>query len=224
MNTMEQFELREQLSALADGQLSSEAFAAVADQLGTHEDARTSWHLYHLIGDVLRSGEIGSGQHDREFVARLRARLQAEPGMTRPARPARNTPENIAHNDRTTLGVGSVDSYSMPAANDGVYRWKILAGLATVVAVAAVAWSGLGSERAGVQLAQPVAPTRVDVAQGGLGDGRDANVMIRDPHLDALLAAHRQFGGTSALQNPAGFLRSATFDASASRSMRIPGP
>ncbi|MHB8949586.1 MAG: sigma-E factor negative regulatory protein, partial [Rhodoferax sp.] len=36
--------------------------------------------------------------------------------------------------------------------------------------------------------------------------------MIRDPQLDALLAAHKQFGGTSALQGPAGFLRNATFD------------
>jgi sigma-E factor negative regulatory protein RseA len=39
-----------------------------------------------------------------------------------------------------------------------------------------------------------------------------APVMIRDPQLDALLAAHRQFGGTSALQMPTGFLRNATFE------------
>jgi sigma-E factor negative regulatory protein RseA len=38
--------------------------------------------------------------------------------------------------------------------------------------------------------------------------------MIRDPRLDALLAAHRQFGGTSALQMPSGFLRNATFEES----------
>jgi sigma-E factor negative regulatory protein RseA len=36
--------------------------------------------------------------------------------------------------------------------------------------------------------------------------------MIRDPQIDALLAAHRQFGGTSALQAPTGFLRNATFE------------
>jgi sigma-E factor negative regulatory protein RseA len=35
--------------------------------------------------------------------------------------------------------------------------------------------------------------------------------MIRDPRLDELLAAHKQFGGASALQQPAGFLRNATF-------------
>jgi sigma-E factor negative regulatory protein RseA len=39
--------------------------------------------------------------------------------------------------------------------------------------------------------------------------------MIRDPRLDELLAAHRQLGGASALQAPAGFLRNATFEAPA---------
>ena len=39
-----------------------------------------------------------------------------------------------------------------------------------------------------------------------------SQVMIRDPRLDELLAAHRQLGNnTSALQMPAGFLRNATF-------------
>jgi len=42
-------------------------------------------------------------------------------------------------------------------------------------------------------------------------DGASA-LMIRDPQLDALLAAHRQMGGTTALQMPSGFLRNATFD------------
>ena len=39
--------------------------------------------------------------------------------------------------------------------------------------------------------------------------------MIRDPGLDEMLAAHRQLGGASALQTPAGFLRNATFEAPA---------
>ena len=36
--------------------------------------------------------------------------------------------------------------------------------------------------------------------------------MLRDARLDELLAAHKQFGGISALQMPAGFLRNATFE------------
>jgi sigma-E factor negative regulatory protein RseA len=37
--------------------------------------------------------------------------------------------------------------------------------------------------------------------------------VIRDTQLEALMAEHRQHGGMSALQMPAGFLRNATYDA-----------
>jgi sigma-E factor negative regulatory protein RseA len=36
--------------------------------------------------------------------------------------------------------------------------------------------------------------------------------MLRDARLDALMAAHKQFGGTSALQMPAGFISNATYE------------
>jgi len=36
--------------------------------------------------------------------------------------------------------------------------------------------------------------------------------MLRDPQLEELMAAHRQYGGVSALQMPAGFLRNATYE------------
>jgi sigma-E factor negative regulatory protein RseA len=47
-------------------------------------------------------------------------------------------------------------------------------------------------------------PVVVNTSQG---------VLIRDAQLEALMAEHRQFGGVSALQMPAGFLRNATHDA-----------
>jgi sigma-E factor negative regulatory protein RseA len=37
-------------------------------------------------------------------------------------------------------------------------------------------------------------------------------VMLRDPELDALMAAHQQMGGHSAWQMPSGFLRNATYE------------
>ena len=96
------------------------------------------------------------------------------------------------------------------AANDDLFRWKLLAGVASVAAVAAVAWSVAGSARApaGPELAAVQPRSQPAVVQTGTpGQG-----MIRDPRLDELLAAHRQFGGASALQTPAGFLRNATFE------------
>jgi sigma-E factor negative regulatory protein RseA len=40
----------------------------------------------------------------------------------------------------------------------------------------------------------------------------DQGVVLRDPQLEELMAAHRQYGSMSALQMPAGFLRNATYD------------
>ena len=54
----------------------------------------------------------------------------------------------------------------------------------------------------------PAQPAQATLASAG----NEPQVMIRDPRLDELLAAHKQFGGTSALQMPAGFLRNATFE------------
>ena len=45
-------------------------------------------------------------------------------------------------------------------------------------------------------------------------DTRQGTV-IRDAGLERLLAEHRQHGGMSALQNPTGFIRNATYDADA---------
>ncbi len=56
-------------------------------------------------------------------------------------------------------------------------------------------------------------PTAAQPAQAGdVVDNAEPPVMLRDPRLDELLAAHRQFGGTSALQMASGFLRNATFE------------
>lgn len=41
--------------------------------------------------------------------------------------------------------------------------------------------------------------------------------VLRDARLEELLAEHRQYGGMSALQMPAGFLRNATCDAAPQR-------
>jgi hypothetical protein len=76
---------------------------------------------------------------------------------------------------------------------------------------AGVAWGASARE---TRLAQGTVSSPATVASA---DGSGVAVMLRDPHLDALMAAHRQFGGPSALQNSSGFLRNATFDMPLSR-------
>jgi sigma-E factor negative regulatory protein RseA len=93
------------------------------------------------------------------------------------------------------------------AANDGTFRWKLVAGFASVAALAAVGWSVVGTMGARNEQPQLAA-----VPAGTVLAESERGVMIRDARLDEFLAAHRQLGGASALQMPAGFLRNATFE------------
>jgi len=93
----------------------------------------------------------------------------------------------------------------------------VVAGLASAAAFAAIGWSaagGFAGSSGQPQLAQaPVQPAaQQTTTQQQVTVAGTQQVMIRDPRLDELMLAHRQFGGTSALQMPAGFLRNATFE------------
>ena len=64
---------RQQLSSLMDGDLSA-GDAAEACQLWRQDaQARSDWHAYHLIGDVLRSDDLASAPaRDAVFLQALR--------------------------------------------------------------------------------------------------------------------------------------------------------
>ncbi|GBU15588.1 hypothetical protein AwPolaro_09660 [Polaromonas sp.] len=84
----------------------------------------------------------------------------------------------------------------------------MVAGLASLTAVSVIAWNVASTSVPSLapQLAQlPSEQVIVASPQGP---------MVRDPRFEELLAAHQQLGGTSALQEPSGFLRNAIFDKS----------
>lgn len=193
---MEQMQTQELISALADGQLQGEAFARGVEAVTRDPAAREAWHTYHLIGDVLRSGELAAGTLPTAFLSRLQLRLHQEPGLAAPTAPA--------HAPRL-----SAPTQPQQAANDASFRWKLMAAVASVAAMAAVGWIAAGGTAAKPEQAQlaaaPAGPALSPAAPG---------VMIRDPRLDEFLAAHRQLAGASALQTPAGFLRNAAFEGS----------
>ena len=60
----------------------------------------------------------------------------------------------------------------------------------------------------------PVAQTMHQSAAALDNASESPEIMIRDARLDAILLAHRQFGGISALSMPAGFVRSAVLEES----------
>lgn len=200
----EQMDDRERISALVDGQLQGDECVRAMQAAGAGPAALEAWHCYHLIGDTLRSSDLAGGTPAPQFLGRLSARLAQEP-LPRP-QPA-------------AAAALAVRSPSMAAANDGSFRWKMVAGMASVAAFAAVGWSVVGTDapRSGATQAQlAAAPQQAPgVAPGNVLARSEPGLMIRDPRLDDMLAAHRQLGGTSALQSPAGFLRNATFESPA---------
>lgn len=191
----------EWMSALADGQLHGDEFTQAMDALSDNDTARDAWHTYHLIGDALRAEKVaGSHQHDKSFLQAVQQRLAAEPVWPRAvvSPTVANTP-------------ALVPALTEPAANDAAWHWKLVAGLASVAVVGVVGWnlaSPFGGVSASAVLAQGTQPQTIQVLT-------PQGMLLRDPQLDDLLAAHKQHGGASALQASTGFLRNATFDASA---------
>lgn len=208
---------QESLSALADGELDATALDGVLAQLAADPQNMRDWHAYQTIGDVLRgSGTVVAAQAPGDFLAGVRERLKAE-SASKPVQPV----------------VTRLETRPATAANDAVFRWKMVAGFASLAAVMAVSWNLIGGapQEAGgstgpqlavappapagpsgvvpVAVVAPRAPTATEVVVN-TGQG----VVIRDARLEELLAEHRQHGGMSALQMPTGFIRGATYEAS----------
>lgn len=184
------------LSALADGD--GESLAQGAALWRDDVAARERWHLYHLIGDVMRSDDLAATPaRDAAFVAGLRARLAAEPVPVMPFAPA-----------------------ALVAAQPLVRRlgWRAPAAVAAgFVAVAAVVM--LVRPQGGGESGQ-LAAGPASVAGGGVrvvsnpqpsataalaAEGR----MIRDARLDAYLRAHQAARGDAPAALPGGGMRNA---------------
>lgn len=199
MTNTEDLKNRALVSDLMDGRLRGQAFADAVELATVAGDARDTWLANHVIGDILRFGDATGAAGSAQFADRFKARQ--ERGSTTPLDVAEFS-ENFESQRQA-----SATRLKTASANSASFRWKMVAGVASFVAVAAMGWSTLTS-LGGPESAPQLAQSGVLIPQQGI----ETQIMIRDPHLDALLAAHKQFGGTSALQMPAGFLRNATFE------------
>ena len=202
------------LGALLDGELSEAELAvwlSCAPELGT---VSARGQIYQLIGESLRGQAPVLAGAASAFLLGVQARLRDEAPV-----PASST---AAIQPARVIEVAQLRA---PAANDAVFRWKLVAGLASLAAVMAVGWTVLGAAPAGsglgagapqlaLSLPAPAdrAPVGALVAVVPVVVNTSQGVLIRDAALEALMAEHRQHGGVSALQMPAGFLRSATYD------------
>ena len=187
------------ISDLADGLLRGSAFADAMSLLDSSSQARAYWHGLHVVGDVLRgeaSSNASNTAKDMAFLDTFRANLAKESPLITVA-------QVNAVNDANVRA-------AVPTANDSFFNWKWVGGLSAAAAVVAFSWNLVSNTAtspggAGAQLAQSAPQAEPVVTQTSAG------AMLRNPQLDALIAAHNQAGGSSALQMPSGFLRSATF-------------
>ncbi len=181
-------------------------------------ELRATWQTYHLVGDVLRSGAHAAVQRHLGIPGALPAAAWRPSRWCRCGLPVLPNPAGRA--------------CRVEAANEPVFRWKLVAGAASLAAAAAIGWNWVGNGAAvpcgrrcnwRCSRLQPAGRPRVGGGRNGsspqprgarrprrvIGNG-NPQVMLRDPRLDQLLEAHQQAGGAS--QMPSGFLRNATFE------------
>jgi sigma-E factor negative regulatory protein RseA len=180
------------LSVMADGEADAAEFSrGCAAWSGADLRTRQGWHAYHLIGDVLRSGDLASPPgRDMAFLQRLSARLEGEPAVLAPE------PLPAAAKRRPV--------WVMPAAMAA----GVMA-LATVLVVS-IGPSGSGSAKPTL-VAAPAAPTVV-AARDAVSATTEAvpagGRVVRDAQLDRYLRAHRDYATASPGSLPGGSGRS----------------
>ncbi len=187
LEATEHVSLHEQMSALHDGQLSAAQAAALVRASLQDDSMMLQWRSACVIGDALRQSQ---------YLAAV------------PLLPSVSFPASVLE---SSAAATPLPMPSTPAANDSLFRWKMVAGFAALAAVGSIVWGLLGSQAVssgGAVLASNQATPQQQLI--AVQASQDAPVMIRDPRLDELLAAHKQFGGASALNQPAGSLRSAS--------------
>ena len=195
------------VSALMDGRLKGDAFVRAVEVVQGDRQLRTTWLAYHVVGELLRQGEVGKGCATRDLSASIAARLAAEPIVGPAGTAIEFEPADAAAHvtavgaEAVALGTAAGTLHKQrEAVNDPVWRWRAFAGVATAAALGTVGWN--------LWSGAVTNPARSPV----LAQGEPPQQMLRDQRLDELLAAHEQSAGISALQMPAGFLRNATFE------------
>jgi sigma-E factor negative regulatory protein RseA len=200
---------KERLSALADGELDPAGSTASCAAWARDAALRADWHAWHLIGDVLRSEDLASQpRHDRDFCAKLRLRLQAEPVVLAPAPALAGSPGRRFDRQARSGRCTAVSA--------------VAAGVVLVVGTFAIVRPG---ESPTAQVALGDAPASITASPVGAAPATEAAMqpvaivadskIIRDAQLERYLEAHKQFAGTSALGVPSAFRRSATVDSAA---------
>jgi len=178
-------EAAEQISVLMDGELAPHEFDAVLG-LAKSDSGMASWTAFQMIGDTLRSEELGHAGSTTDFLSRFSARLESEPHVLVPA---------------VAQGAGMRQRLLLKPS----WVRRVVPGTAIAAAVAAVSWVVVPQMRGPGDAGAPDAVVaRVEQPAAGKAAGSIVTVaadnaqMIRDPRLDEYLRAHRASVATDA--------------------------
>lgn len=225
----------EDLSALVDGEADASVAAAVSAAWRDDARIRERWHRYQLIGDVLRSEELAGMGRDVVFLDDLRSRLAHEPVVLapvplEPVRADRGQEVAVVQGARAAPRSRAMRRWAPPAALAAGFMMVAVGGVVFLRAPSApgevplakapaplVVVQGRESPRvqtgtADLALSLAAVPVATEVADASALPEQATSRLIRSARLDEYLAAHKQFGGSSALGMPSDFLRNATYE------------
>lgn len=223
---------KEQISALADGELSTEEMTLAFAALRSSKDAQDAWEDYHRIGEVLRSEEMDVSL-SAGFSAKMSALLDAEPTIVAP-QAAVAEPVKAATAVPVAQAVAAANGDHRASRPSRLVRFLMPSAAAAAAAVAAVfvAMPQQAVVTADAKVAAPVAqvasaPVNVPSAIATVADtnGNPQNVnqlsslaqqgeVKRDPRIDDYLFAHQRF---SPSYSSAQYTRSAAFSSDADK-------
>ena len=225
---------KEQISALADGELGSEEMTLAFAALRSSKDAQDAWEDYHRIGEVLRSEEMDVSL-SAGFSAKMSALLDAEPAIVAPQLAPAQPVAEVAPAAQAVVASKSAANGDHRASRPGrLVRFLMPSAAAAAAAVAAVfvAMPQQAVVTADAKGAAPVAqvasaPVHVPSAIATVADtnGNPQNVnqlsslaqqgeVKRDPRIDDYLFAHQRF---SPSYSSAQYTRSAAFSSDADK-------
>jgi len=212
--------IEEQISAFMDGELDEASLSVLLAGLKDPEQ-RTAWDIYHQVGDVLRSDDMGFALSP-DFAARMNARLESEPII---AAPIRNS------NDKSLFACGDLFGAGRKFLSGIKRSVPLMTGVAATVAIifgamhfkfsdspstsAHVVASSSNKTQATnlasalsslpVSLKDQTSPHTISVSSAA----SENMVMLRDPRIDEYLLAHQPFS-PSLYGGAAQYTRSAT--------------
>lgn len=218
---------REQISTLADGELGSEEMTIALAALRSSQDGCDAWEVYHQIGDVLRSEDMGISL-SAGFSARMSALLDAEPAIVAPQASVEvagraAVQAAAANGDHRAVRPRSKNRFFLPGAAAAA---AVVAAVFVAMPQQAVVNADSGASPVQVASAPVIVPSAISTvsASGAAGDGAQNVTQLstlaqqgevkRDPRIDDYLFAHQRF---SPSYSSAQYARSAAFSVNADK-------